>query len=346
MAKRNLETKWIQEILIFITFFLLVTLNGWRGITKMQGALQATAYFAILYAHAQIQRALLIPIFFEKRKPLFLLVYSFILILIFALILYFADIDWIYHLPGPLKKEFAELYVFHIGTCIMSLIAFMGIYIMLHFQKNEKNEALTKLSKNEVELNILHSQLNPHFLFNTFNNLYAISLNEPDRMPDFILQVTKLMRYHLRSYTLTLAPLEDELSFIEAYISLEEERFGPRCRIDYRHENKGKNEKYSIAPLILITFIENAFKHGTDSIEGGFVNINILIQDSALRLTVINSIPAARNSRVFSSGLGYNNTLQRLKILYGNAYTLKAQPEAGQYVVNLVLPLAKTEDGK
>lgn len=343
---KYVEIKWVQELMILVTFFILVTLNGWRGITNPTVFVQSSVYFAILYVHAQVQRSILIPVFFKKRKPYINLIYCVILLLAFSAMLYMAGIYWIYDFINPHDIKSPELYIFHVGTCSLSLVGFMGIFIMIQSYDNQKKEAVNTISKNETELSVLHSQLNPHFLFNTFNNLYAISLNEPERMPDFILQVTKLMRYHLQSYSLQETDLADELSFIESYISLEEERFGQRCKITYRYKNETSDEQYKIAPLVMITFIENAFKHGTGSIEQSFVDVYICISNATLELKVVNSVPAKKIANMSNTQIGQSNTIRRLNLLYGNTYKLTILPREDKYYVHLILPLTVLKDGE
>lgn len=339
----NVGKKWVREVIILSTFFIITTSSGWRGITNEKTFWQASVYFSVLYIHALLQRKIWMPVFFERRWSLLNTFYSLLLLLTFSGLLYIVGVYWIYDFLKS-KALSPQMYIFHAGTCTLSLIAFMGVFIVVQYYDDEKERAVTAISKKETELNLLHSQLNPHFLFNTFNSLYAISLNEPEKMPDFILQVTKLMRYHLQSYSLHLTSLADELSFIEAYIDLEEERFGQQCDITYSFKHEAGYEQYNIVPLVLFTFIENAFKHGVNTTAHSFVHIQILVKKNTLELEVINSATNNNIATEHQTRIGQRNAIRRLSLLYGSKYQLTILPQDEKYYVRLLLPLTARRD--
>lgn len=338
MRNKILANKWAQEVLILIASFILITLNGWRGILDVETGLQALLYFAILYAHVLLHRFAVLPLFFKKKYVLYI-AYSLGLILVFSALLYITGVYWIYTWIKKLKFNEFEVYLYHVGTCVLSLVAILGTFILLQFYNDQKKQESLQLSIDEMELKVLQSQLNPQFLYNTFNNLHNISLTEPSRVPEFILEVSKLMRYHTESYKHNWASLKDELSFIEGYIMLEEERMGNNCNVHYNFINDNTSIPYLLPPLLLISFIENAFKHGTSVTEKGFINIDIEVQDSRLGLTVTNSIAKVKTAVSKSAGLGIANIKKRLQSLYGENYTLVIQPATSQYKVRLEMPL-------
>lgn len=339
MKNKVLDTRWVQEVLILVASFILISLNGWRGIQNAETALQAIVYFGILYTHVTLHRFYLLPLLFKKRYILYS-VYGVLLILIFSSLLYVTGVYWVYKWVGMLKQTRLEIYLYHIGTCTLSLIAILGSFILLHFYREQKKEATLQLSLNEMELKLLHSQLNPHFLFNTFNNLYSVSLHDPGRVPEFIMEVSKLMRYHIESYNREQVALEEELSFIESYIVLEEERVGDNCDVKYNYVSDDTGNHSLLPPLLLIPFIENAFKHSATMQGKYFVHINITVQNGTLYMEVINSIPKTKNSFAKSTGLGLKNIKQRLDLLYADKCRLAIQTGPGQFTVNLQLPLA------
>lgn len=339
MKSKVIETKWVQEVLILLASFILITLNGWRGIQNIETGLQALLYFAILYIHVIIHRFALLPLFFKQKYVLYA-AYSVLMILFFSAMLYATGVHWLNTWIEMMKVNKFEVFLYHIGTCVLSLVAILGTFILLQFYREQKKQAYLQLSINEMELKVLHSQLNPHFLFNTFNNLYGISLTDPSRVPEFVLEVSNIMRYHIESYSLNKAKLEDELAFIESYIVLEEERVGDRCEVKYNYENYSKGIQYELTPLLLIPFIENAFKHSATASENSFVSINIEVTESQLLMDVTNSIPKLKNSYSKSTGLGLKNIKQRLKLLYTDKYKLDITETATQHEIKLVLPLA------
>lgn len=339
LNKQLLEVKWIQEVLVFIILFILVTLNAWHYIKSLEDLTKAVVYFLILYAHMQLHRVFLLPLFFRKGRYVLYAVFTIVLLLLFSFILYLTDFYWIYYWVQANRINKPEIYFYHTGTCALSLIAMLSPFVLLSYYQEQKKQAGLINSVSQMQLKNLHAQLNPHFLFNTFNNLYGISLNDPARVPDLILQVSKLMRYQLEGGAGEWVKLEDELDFIEGYIELEEERVGNRCDIKYEYGREGGSETYYITPLLLISFIENAFKHGTNSIANSFVYINVFVKKLALEMEVINSIPFNKNTSNPSMGIGIKNAIQRLDILYGGKYELTMEPGNDEYRVRLVLPL-------
>ncbi len=338
IGKNTIENLWFQEILVFITLFVLFTLNDWMLITTWSALWLGLGYFGILYAHALLHRFFILPDLMERQKPLRYLLLGIGLLFIFGSILSVAKT---YLSPDCylLSKATTEQnFMFNTATCAVSLIAINAPFIVLSFYRQKKKEASSQLCMNTTELNLLRSQLNPHFLFNTFNNLYGISLHDPSRIPDLILQVSQLMRYQLDNICKDLVPLQEELTFMENCIDLEEERVACRCDIQYEYRTDDEDSEYKIAPLMLIPFIENAFKHGTNSIESCYVNILIEVKQRMLEMTVRNSLPQ-KTKVVSSTGIGLQNIEQRLQILYPGKHCLRRSVSKQEYKVSLSLQL-------
>jgi len=154
------------------------------------------------------------------------------------------------------------------------------------------------------------------------------------------MHVSQLMRYQLESNERQCVALEDEISFISSYIELEKERVGYRCNISFNSEVDDPNS-YKIPPMLLISFIESAFKHGTCTIEKCFVDVDVTVTNGKLELVVRNSIPEKKNE-VVSTKIGIKNTKERLRLLYGSNYTLDIE-ETDIYTVNLQLQLKRYE---
>lgn len=337
-GKDIVENWWLQEILIFITLFILFTLNDWHLITTVTDLGISISYFIILYAHAAVHRYFLLPVLLEKHKPVPYILLSALLVVVFAGIISIAR-SWLFPECFFNQADIPHTYLFNIGTCVVSLIAIIAPFLLLRFYRQQKSQATHLLCVNSMELNALRAQLNPHFLFNTFNNLYGISLHEPARIPDLIMQVSQLMRYQLENSNKQWVPLTDELAFIESCMALEEERVAQRCEIRYEYKNETPEVHCQIAPMILITFIENAFKHGCNSIESSFVHIDIQVNNTILKMNVTNSIPKKNCVTPNSIGIGLPNTEQRLNILYPGKHTLNKTVTAQTYHVELVLQL-------
>jgi len=335
-----MENKWWQEVAIFVfTFSLFAMKNDWILFRDFQTVISGFVYFLALYIHAQSNRFFLLPLLFKEQRPYLYILLTAVLILLFSVILYQISTLWIYKTSYLYQFSHQKSYVFQVATLVGTLICIIGPSIFLKFYREQKKQNQEALLLKEIQLNSLRSQLNPHFLFNTFNTLYGISLEFPERTPDLIMKVSRLMRYQLESNSKQCVTLEEELSFINSYIQLEKERVGYRCDIRYSCEIDSQNA-YKIAPMLLIAFIENAFKHGSCTIENCYVHIKIAVIEGQLSVNVSNSVPVKKNN-VVSTKIGIKNTTERLKLIYGKEYSLDIKQGENLFTVDLLLPLKK-----
>ena len=196
------------------------------------------------------------------------------------------------------------------------------------------------LSENlESELRFLRSQVNPHFLFNTLNSLYALTLKKSDRAPETVLKLSDMMRYMLYDSHAAHVPLEKEVEYVRNYLSLEQLRYGEKA--DIRFEVKGEITDQVIAPMLFITFVENCFKHGLAKVFGnGYVHIVLLIEGQQVRFHLENARPqyAAEDANE-AGGIGLLNAERRLELLYPDRHELTRLAEPKAYSVDLYLNL-------
>jgi len=191
----------------------------------------------------------------------------------------------------------------------------------------------------QTELALLKSQVNPHFFFNTLNNLYALSLDRSERVPETILKISNLMRYVLDSSNKKDVELNQEIEFLKDYIALEKLRFSAESDIQF--QINGQTEGKRIAPMLLIPFIENSFKHSANSATDNFyIHIDLLINENGLSFSVKNNKGENYNadSQSFSKS-GLNNVKRRLELLYPNKHKLMIQENTKSYEVNLEIKL-------
>ena len=201
-------------------------------------------------------------------------------------------------------------------------------------QYSEFQEFKTK--QLETELNLLKSQLSPHFLFNTLNNLYGLTLKKADNAPEVIMKLSDLLRFTLETSKKNKVELRKEIDFIENYVELEKLRLSNRC--DVKLNISGNSEGKMIAPMLLITFIENSFKHGGSSInKNSFIRIFLNIQNDLLKLTVENS----RQEDQYQSSLkiGLENVRRKLELLYPGKHTLTIVDRKEIFKINLEIVL-------
>jgi len=221
---------------------------------------------------------------------------------------------------------------------------FMGIMILaLVFAsalKVARDSFSRRQQEKEAELKLLKAQLNPHFLFNTLNNLYGLSVVKSDKLPFLMLKLSDLLRYSLYETKDILVPLDKEITYLKNYIALEKIRLEDTTEINF--EGKGSFSDYVIAPMLLIVFVENAFKHLTAQIkQKSNVTITIKTEDDLLSFYCSNSIDSSLNKEnnleKGKSGIGLVNVKKRLALIYPDKHQLKVQKTEEKYVIDLKL---------
>lgn len=215
---------------------------------------------------------------------------------------------------------------------LVSAIIRLGHSLYLS-QKRSKQLETEKLN---AELNWLKLQVNPHFLFNTLNSIYSQAHLKSSETESSILKFSGIMRYVIYDSHADKVPLEKDLTYIKNYIDLQKIRLSKQCTVEY--EEMGNAAQLLIAPLLLITFIENAFKHGISYNKYSFIKINISVLNQLLTLTVKNSIAEPGRTEA-ESGIGIDNALKRLRAIYKDRFHLDISTVDEVYVVNLKIEL-------
>jgi hypothetical protein len=189
----------------------------------------------------------------------------------------------------------------------------------------------------QAELWQLKAQIHPHFLFNTLNSIYALALRNDERTADTIVKLSEFMRYIIRDAHRDKVPLETEISYMANYVDLQKARLLDAVQIDY--QLTGKPGRLQIAPLLLFSFIENAFKYGVSPEEDSLIRIHLTIQNDELRLDVSNTKVQISHLEK-STGIGLKNTQERLRLLYPTAHQLTINDSPTHFRVHLMLMLA------
>jgi hypothetical protein len=331
--------RWLQEILLFLGFFLLNSLTSWELINARTQWSQEIIYFSLLYGHAQFQRFFVLPgILDTPRKNRFIQL-SVVTLLIFSFGLMQVN-DWLCTEELKTQTHAGLNYLYNVACATVSLLLFNVPLLVHRFYQQRLQQEQNQMCMQEMELSVLRSQLNPHFMFNTLNNLYGVSLHEPSRTPDLIMQLSQLLRYQVESTRRMWVSLADELDFLESYVALETERVGSRCQVRITGLKTLEPDGYVVAPMLLMPFVENAFKHGTAGINSCEIDVALSMKDEKLHLYVVNTVPSRARAPV-STGVGLDNTRQRLEMIYQGTYQLTIQPSPGRFVVNLILPLRR-----
>ncbi|HEY4195486.1 MAG TPA: histidine kinase [Mucilaginibacter sp.] len=188
-----------------------------------------------------------------------------------------------------------------------------------------------------AELQLLKAQVHPHFLFNTLNNIYSFSLDRSPKTPELILKLSSLLSYMLYDCKAEQVRLEKEVEIMKDYIDLEKERYGNTLEISWTVE--GSIRDNFISPLLMLPFLENAFKHGaSEQIEKPWIGVDISVENNILKLKIANS----KNEYIShgNNGIGINNVKKRLEFLYPEKYELKINDEGDFFAVSLMVKLS------
>ncbi len=233
------------------------------------------------------------------------------------------------------SKFFIKSFISAIFIVIfVGMLKFVEDWFELEARKKEvENEKLI------AELRFLKAQINPHFLFNTLNNLYSLAFTNSPNTTEVIAKLSKMMRYMLYDSNHAKVPLDKEIEYIENYISLEKLRLNHQIPIDF--EVKGNTNQVMIVPLVLITFLENAFKHGVNGNDpNSWVKVLLNIEGKTCTYTVENSTLVSVNGNAREgSGIGLQNLKRRLELSYPNAYELKVENKNSKHSIQLKLDL-------
>ncbi|WP_276499684.1 sensor histidine kinase [Pontibacter litorisediminis] len=211
---------------------------------------------------------------------------------------------------------------------ISSALKVTGNYI-----RNERRNKELETQKLTAELAFLKSQVNPHFLFNTLNNIYSLAYKQHPETPDAIMKLSLLMRYMLYESNDTLVSLEKEVDHIKNFIDLQKLRLREQTSIRFNIE--GKLEGKQIAPMLLMTLVENAFKHGLVSKNEIGIILNLVVQDDALLFSTINN--TSQHKRREFGGIGLENLKRRLNLLYAGRHELTFEEKEGTFYATLKL---------
>src|SRR5215203_1474746 len=219
---------------------------------------------------------------------------------------------------------------------MLTVFAACMVVLFKHWVKKQQEWLQAEKEKVTAELQLLKAQVHPHFLFNTLNNIYSFSLENSPKTPGLILKLSSLLSYMLYDCKAEEVLLEKEIEIMKNYIDLERERYNDKIDISINIEGDIQ-DKY-ITPLLILPFLENAFKHGTsEQLERPWMSVDIAVKDHLLQCKIVNS----KNEFVpfHENGVGINNAKKRLEFLYPGKYELKLADESVFFVVSLLLQL-------
>lgn len=339
---------WLA-LLAFIAIEGLLSANfSWTGLIKSYSFVLPNilaTYFTIYFL---VQRLLL-----HKKYILF-----FPLLFISAIFFSVVQRTVFYFIIAPLFSPPAVLESIHkvgffypavllnyiVNSYLVVALAVAIKLLKTVYKKQQINQMLIQ-QKLESELKFLKGQINPHFLFNSLNNLYGLALRKSDKTPEAILKLSSLLSYMLYECDQEKISLQKELEMLNNFIELQKLRYGDRLKIDF--VIKGNVQGVGIAPMLFFPFVENSFKHGAgNELEDCWINICLTVEQDFLIFTVKNkkSPKTKSNASTESEGIGLQNIKRQLDLLYHGKYNLEITEETNTFFISLKLNLVKDEN--
>lgn len=296
--------------------------------------------FMIILLHgsaAYFNNYYLVPVFLRLRQY-FMYFVSIFLTISFICFVHIVFLLWADTIDDTEKYSLWTVEFFINDAISISYTLAITMTLMFFKQWFEKDRLADKLEKLniETELKYLKSQINPHFLFNSLNSVYALTLAKSDKAPEVILKISDILRYILYEGGEKVVGLKKEIEYIGNYLELEKIRFGNR--LDTKLEINGDPSGKEIAPMIFLPFVENSFKHGVNSnIGNSFVFINFDIYETGLTFEIENNLPSHKPSESpdYQGGIGITNVKKRLNLLYPGKHTLVIEESEKTYNVKL-----------
>ena len=290
-----------------------------------------------------INYIVLIPELIKKRKQYLWYIVCFILLI--------AASTGIKTVVAMLNPELVLQYTSDSGTInkisitnyILSVVFIAGFFLVsssiikfaVDWFSNERIQRNLESEKKDMELQFLKSQLNPHFLFNSLNNIYSLAYQKSDKTADAILKLSEIMRYMIYESNDSWVSLDKEVEYVESYVELQKLRFKDGAAVEITINGVIDGQK--IVPLILISFVENAFKHGVANDKEDPIKINIIANQKILHFSVTNKKNTTNKDAI--GGVGLNNVERRLQLLYPERYKLNIVNTPTHYTTELMLDL-------
>ena len=330
-----------KEILFQVIFHLVVFV--FYAFERNQPGIESYKYANFInYAiTAGIINYICLPIFY-KRKNVFVFAGLIALCILTSALIEELILEKLFF-DGQRAESIKLLWAF---IDIIPVVAILS-GVKFGWDANMKQKEVDKLEEvvKESELQFLKSQINPHFLFNNLNNLYSYALEGSEKTPEIILELSGLLRYMLYDCKEKYVSLSKEIEQMKNFVNLNELQIEDRGKVNLTIQEV--SESYMIAPLILIVFIENAFKHSQSSQSSDIeIEIDLKIQsDGNLYFKCINTYNKIANNANLDQGIGLENVKKRLELIYPNAYQLSLRDKRDLYMVDLIIDLNKVQEG-
>lgn len=289
-----------------------------------------------------INYLILIPQLIGKRRRYFIYVLAFVALLAAVpllkttLTVLMRDEIFLHSKDGKKPEITVTLYYFgQVFICGFFLVASCIIKFTIDWFNSERIKRNLESERREMELQFLKSQLNPHFLFNSLNNIYSLAYQKSDKTADAIMKLSEIMRYMIYESNTPTVSLSKEVDYLKSYIELQKIRFKDGAYVEMNLNGEIDDQK--IVPLMLISFVENAFKHGVVNDPEEPIKINIIANQKILHFSVINK--KNQQNKDAQGGVGLPNVERRLQLIYPDRYKLNVVNSATHYNCELMIDI-------
>lgn len=278
----------------------------------------------------------LIPKYLLEKKYwlyfLFLLLIIIITFLLSGATFFFSDLNPDKLAPqSPIVEKIIPVIIINaISLWLLAMVSAILFTVYNRLKETEKEKLSAQIAS-------LKSQINPHFLFNTLNNIYATVIDSSPKAADMVDKLSEMMRYTMKDTQQDFVLLEDEINYVNNFIELQKIRLDRSVKLEY--DSLGNIPNLQIAPMLLIPFIENAFKHGVNSEQKSHIKIELAINKTELQLIVVNNNVSIQQDISERSGLGINNTWHRLNLIYPSKHLLVINDTEKEFSVSLHINL-------
>lgn len=349
LLDRILRNRWLTHILFWSGLFLLFTVLAALNTGEVKSHLitnlstlpwQIAAAYTLNYY--QIPRLLYRKKYFLFTLSLLVSIYIFSAlgrISVVHIAEPFIRVDFEQETIQEILSDTAYLFsVYFTTTYVYAFVMILIKAVKIRFEERHKIEMLEK-EKVTNELKFLKGQIQPHFLFNTLNNLYALTLSKSDLAPQVVLKLSELLDFILYQSNQSTIPISKEIELIQGFIDLETLRYGDKISIDFKHETQNNNTP--ISPLLLLPLVENAFKHGVSgSTKNAKIKIDLKVDPIQLQFLIYNTKPKAMLSKnLKGSGIGTANMKRQLALNYPAKHTFEIEETSEDYLVKLCITL-------
>ena len=348
IVNQILQKRVLTHLLFWLFIILIAPLTSNGGIGNMGEAFLfrimglpvkiLATYFFVYYQVGKL---------FQKKKYLRFILSFFLSIAVFAVLdrsitIYVSET--LINSSGSkeslmqIVSELEYTYVDYFFRIYFFVFTFLFIKMVKNSAEEKRKIETLQQEKTTAELNFLRTQIHPHFLFNTLNNLYALTLEKSEKAPDVVAKLAEILDYMLYRCQGNAVLIEKEVETLKHYIALEKLRYGDRLELSFDYDTD--NTSAEIAPLLLISVVENAFKHGVSgAIHPPKIMIDLLVKSNKLHFKVYNTKAnlVEEESLIYAKGIGMKNIKRQLELIYQDAYGLDIKENDFYYEVNLEL---------